>query len=429
MKKLITTGIILATISIGGVAIADTNPYTNKTNHFEIRNEKGTAGYEKAMFHKTEAKMTLGKWNDEVQMSVAYKKVNGAGKRKLLTNKIEWQGVNEKVVAYPVTDGYEFEVVLASKPDSNVFEFEITGAEDLDFRYQRELTQTEVDGGKSQPENVFGSYAVYHKTKANYCTNCGTVNYETGKAFHIYRPKVIDDNDDWVWGILDYSNGVLTVTAPQAFLDNAVYPVIVDPTFGYTTIGANNDTLASATGDSCQQKGVNRDLGEDGTMDLMSIALVMSTGSVDIDVSAVIYREDSAGTDSHDKVLLIERLGVTINTTPTFQDFTGSSQELVADTYVLSAIGNAEDIPTGNLRTRFDTGAPANRYYSETTAGAGCYATRKAEDPWTEVDAADAIDYSFYVTYTVAGGPEPQGNQLKADGGGYVIDGGKIMIR
>ena len=35
--------------------------------------------------------------------------------------------------------------------------------------------------------------------------------------------------------------GRMTVTVPQNFLDKAVYPVIIDPTFGYATIGNSED--------------------------------------------------------------------------------------------------------------------------------------------------------------------------------------------
>ncbi|MCR4275461.1 MAG: hypothetical protein NUV83_01770, partial [Candidatus Wolfebacteria bacterium] len=60
----------------------------------------------------------------------------------------------------------------------------------------------------------------------------------TGKVGHIFRPKIIDSAGTEVWGDLHIENGILSVTIPQNFLDKAVYPVIVDPTFGYTTIGA-----------------------------------------------------------------------------------------------------------------------------------------------------------------------------------------------
>ena len=80
---------------------------------------------------------------------------------------------------------FELEVVLNEKPATNIFTFAVDGADDLDFLYQRSLDQ-EVHGEEiascsetecldkegnvvsSRPENVIGSYAVYHKTKKDH---------------------------------------------------------------------------------------------------------------------------------------------------------------------------------------------------------------------------------------------------------------------
>src|SRR3990167_10435198 len=81
------------------------------------------------------------------------------------------------------------------------------------------------------------------------------MEYKTGKAFHIYRPKVIDANGVETWGDLniDEQNGLLTVTIDQTWLETALYPVIVDPTFGYTSIGVSTSaTIGSGVVVACQ---------------------------------------------------------------------------------------------------------------------------------------------------------------------------------
>jgi len=85
-----------------------------------------------------------------------------------------------------------------------------------------------------RPPDVVGSYAVYHESKIN-------GKYKTGKAFHIYRPKAFDSNGNTVWCNLkiDEAKGLLKIVIPQDFLDKAVYPVVIDPTFGYTSAGAS----------------------------------------------------------------------------------------------------------------------------------------------------------------------------------------------
>jgi hypothetical protein len=140
--------------------------------------------------------------------------------------------------------GLEFEVVLASRPQSNKFSFNVDGAENYDWFLQPALTAQQIAQGRVRPDNVVGSYAVYHKAKRNHVT--GLMNYGTGKAFHVYRPKLIDADGVETWGTLEYSNGTLTVSIPQQALNSARYPAIVDPTFGYTSIGASNFAISQA---------------------------------------------------------------------------------------------------------------------------------------------------------------------------------------
>lgn len=135
--------------------------------------------------------------------------------------------------------GLEFEWVLPKKPASNTLRATIQ-TKGLDFFYQPALTLEEINAEDIRPEKVVGSYAVFHKTKGGINDTRGR-DYRVGKAFHIYRPKVRGANGSEAWAELniDLTKGELTVTIDQNFLDNAVYPVIVDPTFGYTSVGAS----------------------------------------------------------------------------------------------------------------------------------------------------------------------------------------------
>lgn len=154
---------------------------------------------------------------------------------------VEWSRAGRTARFYPVASddehgAFEFDVVLDGPPSSNRLDFTLN-FKDADFYYQGELTAEEIKEGCRRPENVVGSYAVYASTaKTNYV---GGKEYRTGKLGHIYRPRVRDAKGAEVWGVLaiDAAAGVLSITIPQAFLDSAVYPVTVDPTFGYTTQG------------------------------------------------------------------------------------------------------------------------------------------------------------------------------------------------
>lgn len=189
----------------------------------------------------------ISRWDNEVNFSLRAEEHPAAT--------IETQG---EIIKYKTPDyevhmydkpevsedgGFEFEWVLPKKPKTNVLSTTIQ-TKGLKFNYQSELTQEEIDEGAERPENVEGSYAVYHATKGGMNDATG-MEYKMGKAFHIYRPKVTDVNGNETWGELNINEktGKLTVTVDQTFLDNAVYPVIVDPTFGFESIGGSNSTF------------------------------------------------------------------------------------------------------------------------------------------------------------------------------------------
>lgn len=128
--------------------------------------------------------------------------------------------------------GFEFEWIIDQIPATNVFRATIQ-QKGLTFHKQEALTQEQIDEGDNRPDDVIGSYAVYFNRRDN--------EYRTGKFCHIYRPIARDSQNTEVYAELDINEktGLLTVTVPWEFLRSAMYPVVVDPTFGYTTVGAS----------------------------------------------------------------------------------------------------------------------------------------------------------------------------------------------
>jgi hypothetical protein len=145
--------------------------------------------------------------------------------------------VDARWYAYDNDGGFEFEVTLKAKPPRNSVTFTLTDHANLDFHYQPPPTQQELDEGAIRPDNVVGSYAVYHRSKRDDWSACGGQNYMTGKVCHIFRPEAIDANGVHCWGdiAIDAAAGTVTLSLPQAFLDSAKYPVVIDPTFGWAT--------------------------------------------------------------------------------------------------------------------------------------------------------------------------------------------------
>lgn len=140
-------------------------------------------------------------------------------------------------------EGHEYEIILDKKPKSNIVSLEVE-TENLVYYYQPE----EVGENEHRPVHVKGSFAVYH---ADETKHHNSEKYKAGKAFHLYRPWAVDQTGKKVWCSFDPNfngTGDLEITIPQDFLDNAVYPVTIDPTFGYTTGGATvSNNSSSAT--------------------------------------------------------------------------------------------------------------------------------------------------------------------------------------
>ena len=192
-------------------------------------------------------KAKLNRWGGECFIEVSYP----TSKRKNAdhaNNRVKWEDDNVDVVMYPKTENdFEFEVILKTRPlrDFVVLDIESRG---LEFYYQeKELTPFEISQNAFRPDNVKGSYAVYHATrKVWHKSKAEADKYKTGKAFHIYRPELIDTDGNRIWADLNINiaSGKMRITMDGTWLDNAVYPVVVDPTFGYTGIGGSGSFVS-----------------------------------------------------------------------------------------------------------------------------------------------------------------------------------------
>lgn len=223
----------------------------------------------------------LKRWGEECYLKVSLSIANKANP-KLEGGKVKWVTGNIEAHFYPIEPsmvyggekngkpiqklqnelgGLEFEIILKQKPPTNkiVFDIETKG---LKFYYQSLLTPEEAEHC-FRPDNVVGSYAVYHATRTSlHKRQVDAEKYKCGKAFHIYRPRLEDADGVWVWGELniDIESQKLTVTIPQDFLDDAKYPVrhAAGATFGCETIGGSYETHAdSMTGShfTCPESG------------------------------------------------------------------------------------------------------------------------------------------------------------------------------
>jgi len=221
----------------------------NKLNKAELKSTEywNDKGFDKldVIVDASKPQMKLWTWDREDFLDVELQ-ASHTEKKSMIDNKLVQEYDIFDVNLYPLWNvsengGFEFEIVFKEKPLSNKLLFNINYS-DLEFYYQSPLylengfsepnatcNATDCEGSH-RPENVVGSYAVYHSSKSNN-------KYKTGKAFHIYRPLIMDANNDTVWGELNIIKNTLEITIDDKWLDTAKYPVIIDPSFGKTSIG------------------------------------------------------------------------------------------------------------------------------------------------------------------------------------------------
>jgi hypothetical protein len=349
--------------------------------------------------------VTFSKWNKEqltVQFATTTTTSEAVGTGTEVDNSI---GNGEKVEMAPTADGQGFnvDINLASKPNTNIFSYTFSGTSDMDFFYQAPLWQDAglsaptaqcsdtdciyPDGRHNQrPVNVVGSYAVYSKTHSNHLL--GSTNYETGKLFHIYRPQVTDANGSTTWASLSYSNNTLNITVPQSFLDSAVYPVLVDPTFGYTTAGASRDgnyTISNvdsaagytaSTGDTVVSFSIYG--GSDGGPP--------GTGTVDLAVYTWNGSHPVTRLSTPTTVNLVGSFG-----SPVWSTSNSVSVSLTGGTTYVLARGN--DNPPNNTYLWFD---------SVGNWDADQFSNVPLPSTWSSIGTGTNNEDSFYATYTKA---------------------------
>lgn len=390
-----------ATLGTGGVVITDRqiDPYLNKETHYELPIKSDFQQGERVEIAKDRAAMTLKGWNDEYaititpqipsQLAATDRPFTVKPDRPLLSKKMEYREGDVTAFIEPKSgteNEFDIDFTLHSRPDTNVFTYKIEGAEDFNFYYQPELTEEEIAEGAERPENVVGSYAVYHKTKANH--RVSDTNYATGKVFHIYRPKAIDANGLTIWVELKYQNGLLSVIIPPIFLKNASYPVVVDPTFGYTSLAA---TGASLTGNTIRLS-TTWTMPENGDVTQLTIQNANTAG---VTLRPVIYN------DSDDTLVTAGAQASFAATADTTCGNASNEQQNAPISATLSASTNYDFGPwhSSTIRFCYDTGTHELRGDAFTY-----HATNPPSNPFVEDSTLTSRNYAIYATYTASGG-------------------------
>ena len=352
--------------------------------------------------------LDLFKWGEEASLQISLDTVPTPN-HTFSENKIEVENPDFLLRVYPIDarstgdlyeqgedeiqchdGGLRFELVLKKKRPAagNSFLFPIS-AKNLRFSYQPFLNQEDIDDGVIRPLNVEGSYAVYHITKKDN-------QYMSGKAFHIYRPIAEDALGDKAMCSIEIDKYIdptnLTLTIPQQFLDEATYPITIDPDFGYTAIGGSATPIAHE-GSSRRRGSAWPMPAPGGTANYIRARLYGNVSPVDCKV--FINQKDSGGAGTHGQIAgPVENLACII--AGHWEEFTLGGEVLTqAIVYILNILGDGSDVPGkgSDYFLYFDVNGAIASYYETQTYGA-------PESPWVVAAEGTTNDYSIFCNYT-----------------------------
>jgi len=276
----------------------------------------------------------------------------------------------------------KWDVMFSSHPGVYSWKFDVKTSDGVSFHYQPPLTVDEISAGHERPEDVVGSYAVYCDKQNN--------QYKTGKLLHIYRPLVIDAAGDKAWGTLDITGGVMTVSVAPEWIDNAVYPVILDPTMGYDHIGSGTVAASSAWRAILDADKYTASAGDVVTAIHMGLRTYYS-GTIPVGIF-----------DTGDLSRLISVDVYANSTTSQFWTVDGLSSSMVAGHEYCMAVGK-----NSQLMQKYDVVSDGCRY--------GTYG-----NPWVD---GIIYDYRFSMYADIASGDDTAGLSLKANVSGAWTNG------
>jgi hypothetical protein len=324
---------------------------------------------------KFEPDIIFSAWEGECKFKIRLQNDNFPNKNTSFDETISLPGISKyslniskmKHEFYKKIDGnFEWEITLDKKPQSNklVFDIEISG---LSFYYQPPLTIEESVSGHFRPDSVVGSYAVYHATRKNdyYNSDGSSLNYGTGKAFHIYRPKAWDITGDTIWleMNIDTVKNNLTIIIDSSWLESANFPITIDPTIGRTDMGASDFTWASSLSHNkyIMYDSSKHTSSSNGTLQTAYIAVKTTAGTKTDSLSLAIY-DWSTTLSNCDLIDSVAWEIVHSNTTYNWFSNSGLSANLIADSsYIVGVSGKGES--ANNLRYAYDLGAWASTKY------------------------------------------------------------------
>jgi len=306
----------------------------------------------------------------------------------------------------------KWDVVFEKKPEIMILEWKRTASKRLTAYYQDALTEEEIRDGSVRPDDVVGSYAIYFDRANNYIrplnkkreipkdwrsqraagAELGDLNihsyreYKTGKVGHRYRPFVVDSSGRTAWCTLLIVGDIERVTLPKEFMENAKYPVRLDPTFGYTTAGGSSNGFYDVYAPRGSIYGTHEAASGD-VITQFSVYAQITSGGTTVDMAA--YTVVSSDLSSR------LAAGVTLS----FNSEMGLGWKNSAEVSQSLSSGSVYGVAFGNFGANTDY-----IYYDSGTGYTKRHSTVGALPATWSTNATQNYIFSIYATYTESGG-------------------------
>ena len=302
-------------------------------------------------------------------------------------NKISVGDGKVKSVFTSNDDSLKIERVFYQKP-TEAPRYRLAYSPGVSFYYQGELTAEEIAMGVVRPDDVVGSYAVYCNKQGHYKDLAGNtkVNYGCGKLGHLYAPYWTDAEGRKIKGIQRIVDNYLIFDLPeQEWIDSAVLPITLDPSLGYTTVGASIYLLSNYS----LAYGVPIGSAAGGTITNVSAYLKNNTALFET-LKLGAYTSNGTSEPAY-SIATPGSISVSYLSTLTVKTVSYSGVISSTDTYIFPGIfGNG----TSYSYLSFDMSPPTNGFYC---TGSSWYSTWPVNS-----DSPYAAKFSVYLTYEAA---------------------------
>lgn len=279
--------------------------------------------------------------------------------------------------------GIRWEIDYNGRP-SNDEEFIITLGSGLSLHHQLALTSEEIELDYIRPDEVVDSYAIYYNKSQH---EIGGINYESGKFGHFYAMYLVDKDNPLnkikVPYTINAGKIITDFSSVQSFID-ATPNIILDPDFGYTSIGGTASNASNGVSRICEL-----DAFPAGGGSITSITLYTNTADNSTrELIATLYN-DSSGVPNN----LVARSAA-------FFDATATPGWAIAPLISPYAAVASELLHVGRMQE-----AGVSYYYHDAVSGYNMPAQTSAwpapPDPWGGSGGAGRR-MSAYVTYSTA---------------------------